>query len=128
MFGSSGLLKHPPDIRTAITHCVNSLHENTKYIFKPNIITDSSQIWIHSLVNISNINPKRIRIANQLIKLNHYPIQSQEFFRKVKMTRGAADGASSENIRNIKYFNLYDQTDGNDEVLKNIILNPPTNY
>jgi hypothetical protein len=128
MFGSGGFKKHPPDIRTAITNCENSLHENTKYIFKPNIIKDSSQIWIHKLVNISNINPKRIRIANKLIKLNHYPIQSQEFFRKVKMTRGDVSGASSENIRNIKYFNSYDKTDGNDEALKSIILNPPTNY
>ena len=129
MFGSSGLTKHPPDIRTAITHCENSLHQNTKYIFKPNIIKDSSQIWIHKLLNISNINPKRIRIANQLIKLNHYPIQSQEFFKKVKMTRGDVNNGGSENIRNIKYFNSYDQkSDGNDEELKNIILNPPTNY
>jgi hypothetical protein len=129
MFGSNGLLKHPPDIRTAITHCEKSLHENTKYIFKPNIIKDSSQIWIHSLVNISNINPKRIRVANQLIKLNHYPIQSQEFFRKVKMTRGDVSGTSFENIRDIKYFNSFDQkSDSNDEALKSIILNPPTNY
>jgi hypothetical protein len=129
MFGSNGLLKHPPDIRTAITHCEKSLHENTKYIFKPNIIKDSSQIWIHSLVNISNINPKRIRVANQLIKLNHYPIQSQEFFRKVKMTRGDVDNGGSENVRNITYFNSYDQkSNSNDEALKNIIFNPPINY
>jgi hypothetical protein len=129
MFGSNGLLKHPPDIRTAITHCEKSLHENTKYIFKPNIIKDSSQIWIHKLINTSNINPRRIRIANQLIKLNHYPIQSQEFFRKVKMTRGDVDNGGSENVRNITYFNSYDKkSDSNDEALKNIILNPPTNY
>ena len=45
------------------------------------------------------------------------------------MTRGDVDNGGSENIRNIKYFNSYDQkSDGNDEELKNIILNPPTNY
>lgn len=129
MFGSGGLKEHPPDIRTAITQCENSLHQNTKYIFKPNIIKDSSKIWIHKLVNIPNIHPRRIRVANQLIKLNHYPIQSQEFFEKVKMTRGDVLNVNVENIRDIKYFNSYDQnSNSNDESLKNIILNPPINY
>jgi len=76
---------------------------------------------------LSYIDKKRIRIANQLIKLNHYPIQSLEFFEKVKMTRGAAD--TLINVRNIDYFHNYNKnTTYYDDTLKNLILNPPKNY
>jgi len=128
MFGSDGLKEHPDDIRKAITHCDKKLWLETKYIFKPLSIKDSSSIWIHSLINIPYFNKSRIRIANQLIKLNHYPIQSLEFFQKVKMTRGAADCKNSENVRDMNYFNKYDYRDINDETLKNIILNTPPDY
>jgi hypothetical protein len=75
------------------------------------------------------ISKNRIRIANQLIRLNHYPIQSLEFFQKVKMTRGAADNYDSENVRDMNYFNRYNEnTNVCDETLKNLILNPPIDY
>lgn len=123
MFGSDGLKEHPNDIRTSITHCDKNLWTETKYIFKPLIIKDSSSIWIHNLIDIPYINKSRIRKANQLIRLNHYPIQSLDFFQKVKMTRGAADCKISENVRDMNYFNKYDYRDINDETLKNILLN-----
>ena len=63
-----------------------------------------------------------------MIRLNHYPIQSLDFFKKIKMTRGAADCKNSENIRDMNYFNKYNYHDINDETLKNIILNHKNNY
>jgi hypothetical protein len=128
MFGSDGLKEQPNDIRTSITHCKNILDKDTKYIFKPLAIKDSSSIWIHSLVNIPYMNKSRIRVANQLIRLNHYPIQSLEFFTKVKMTRGAADTIAHQNVRDMNYFKRYDFNDMNDETLKNLVLNPPLDY
>ena len=125
MFGSDGYINQPSDIRTAITHCKKNLYNETKYIFKTSIINNSSNIWIHSLININIV---RKRIANNLIKLNHYPIQSLEFFKTIKMTRGAADTQNHENIRDINYFNKYDFRDICDETLKNLLLNPPDNY
>lgn len=128
MFGSNNLKSHPTDIRTAITHSAIHLWHETKYIFKPTIIKDSSQIKIHNLENISYINKNRIRIANKLIRLNHYPIQSLEFFQKVKINRGDADNVNTDNIRDMNYFKKYDYNEFIDETLKNIILNPPANY
>ena len=128
MFGSDGLKEHPNDIRTAITHCAKNLWTETKYIFKTCVIKNSSYIGIHNLLNIPTINNNRIRIANKLIRLNHYPIQSLAFFQKVKMTRGACDTKDSENIRDMNYFNRYDFNDMNDETLKNLVLNPSINY
>ena len=128
MFGSDGCIQHPTDIRTVITHRENTLNNNTKYIFKPSVIKNSSQIWIHTLISI----PKtiRLRIANNLIRLNHYPIQSLEFFQKVKMTRGDVSGIISENVRDMNYFNSYDSKskETNDETLKNLLLNPSIDY
>jgi hypothetical protein len=45
------------------------------------------------------------------------------------MTRGAADVSWSENIRDMNYFNHYDQNKNYDDLLlKNLILNPPEDY
>jgi len=51
------------------------------------------------------VNKKRIRIANQLIRLNHYLTEPLEFFKNVKMTIGAADSPISGNVRDMNYFN-----------------------
>jgi len=127
MFGNENLTDHPPDIRTAIVHRKRPIHENTKYIFKTLAIQDSLQIGMHTLLNYPH--PTRIRIANQLIRLNHYPIQSLEFFQKVKMTRGDASTSSSDNVRDMNYFNSYNENANfNDETLKNLIESPPPNY
>jgi hypothetical protein len=128
LFGSDGHIEHPKDIRTSITHCKKDLDYDTKYIFKTHIINNSSQIGLHNLSNIGYIGKKRIRIANKLIKLNHYVIQSLDFFTKVKMTRGAADTIRHENDRDMNYFYRYDFKEINDETLKNLILNPLINY
>jgi len=128
MFGSDGHIQHPEDIRTAITHRENKLHKLTKYIFKTAIIKDGYQIRIHYLINTPKPLLKRTRIANKLIRLNHYPIQSIEYFQTVKMTRGDASCSSVDNIRDMKYFNEYDNNETNDETLKNLVLNPPEDY
>lgn len=48
-------------------------------------------------------------IAHSALNLNHYPIQSLEWFKKVKMTRGAADVPQAEHVRDLQYFQNYDQ-------------------
>lgn len=48
-------------------------------------------------------------LANAPLHLNHYALQSKGWFLAVKGTRGAADGQSSESIRDEAYFNRYDR-------------------
>jgi hypothetical protein len=127
MFGSSGHITQPNDIRRDITHCAEKLWYETKYIFKTNVLKNSSSIWIHWLNDVPYIHKKRIRYANNLIRLNHYPIQSLEFFKKVKMTRGAGDNKDADNIRDLSYFKIYDYKETTDETLKNIIINKTYN-
>jgi len=128
MFGSSGFITQPPDIRTAFTYCRKDLYDiPPKYIVKTNSIQHTSQIWVHSLLNHS-IPPHRQLNDNINIRLNHYQVQSLEFFQKIKMTRGDVDHIEKNNIRDMEYFKRNDYTEAQDETLKTLIINPPPFY
>jgi hypothetical protein len=62
-------------------------------------------IWIHEVDGFEELS----RYENNLIHLNHYPLQSLEFFQKVKMTRGDVACKEYDNIRNMDYFNEYNK-------------------
>ena len=126
MFGSDGLTEQPSDIRTGILYREEPVHVNTKYIFKTVSIPNTDHIWIHCL---ERVDESYTIIDNEQIHLNHYPIQSLEFFQKVKMTRGAADVPWSENIRDMNYFNHMNQNKTyKDLLLPELISNPPEDY
>ena len=124
MFGSNNCIKHPKDIRISLTKRVEELNFNTKYIFQTKNIYSKS-------VNIHWLNDgytNKIDLS-EIFRLNHYPIQSKDFFEKVKMTRGDADAESSDNVRDWNYFEKYNlNTDHEDNDLKNMILNTNKNY
>ena len=128
-YGSDGLIKQPEDIRTAIIHRTDDIINGNKYIFKPSSVKDSSEVWIHWLVEPGTYQKKtgiNSTDNDTKIRLNHYIIQSLEYFQKVKMTRGAADTQQNENIRTIEVFNQYTQAATiKDDILKRII---ETNY
>jgi len=120
MFGNDNLDKHPDDIRISIVNREENLHVLTKWIIQTKYI-DSDQLNIHV---ISNIEPTNSVNLSSIFKLNHYPIQSKEFFTKVKMTRGDVSSMNVEHIRDMKYFHDYNKnTTHEDTELKNLILN-----
>ena len=82
MFGSDGLIDHPNDIRTNIL-MTSGLHPLTKYIVNTKFIDKSFELNIHTP---NNQRRYKYIIENNLIHLNHYPIQSKEYFTKIKMT------------------------------------------
>lgn len=60
---------------------------------------------------IENNNHSKINnriLNNSCLHLNHYAIQSLEWFTNVKMTRGDAENVV--NVRNIQYFNAFDKS------------------
>jgi hypothetical protein len=120
MFGSDGWNEHPKDIRKDIIYRKHDFPNETKWICKTNNV-DVSNLWIHSFRNDDNL--KKIT-ENEKIHLNHYPIQSKEFFEKVKMTRGDVGTILSKDVRDWTYFNDYDKDNTYmDTVLKNMITN-----
>lgn len=61
---------------------------------------------------------------NNKIRLNHYRIQSFEYFKNVKMTRGDVSVQTNENIRDLKYFEHYTKVATiKDDLLKQIVEN-----
>jgi hypothetical protein len=90
----------------------------TKYIFQTKNI-DSEHIDAHSLLN--NVYQNSINLSD-VFRLNHYPIQSIEYYEKVKMIRGDVAGAWADNIRDWGYFNSCNEgTTYVDEDLKNMV-------
>ena len=119
MFGSNNCIEHPKDIRIDLTKRVQDLNFNTKYIFQTKNIYSRS-LEIHSLNDEYN---KKIDLS-EVFRLNHYPIQSKEYFKKVKMTRGDAYNIADDNTRDWNYFYAYNKnTYYEDNDLKNMILN-----
>jgi len=133
-YGNSGIEKHPQDIRTTFVHRFPDIDQvNTKYIFKPLAIKDSSQIWIHWLLYPNTNTPiktgKRVRTANKLIRINHYVIQSLEYFNNVKSKRGDAVCERDNKKCSTDFYNTIN-TNATffDDTLKKLVEMPPVNY
>lgn len=58
-YGSDNLINHPKDIRTQIIHRTSDIQNGQKYIFKPSSISNSSEIWIHWLVEPGTLQKNR---------------------------------------------------------------------
>ena len=118
MFGSDGNINHPNDIRTSIIYRTPNLHNNTKWICKTKNININT-INQHKIID----NNLKIITVNDNIQLNHYPIQSREFYKKVKLTRGDVESNRSENVRDWSYFEKYDENMiYKDTILKDMII------
>uniref|UniRef100_A0A6C0I4E1 Uncharacterized protein n=1 Tax=viral metagenome TaxID=1070528 RepID=A0A6C0I4E1_9ZZZZ len=128
-YGSDNLILHPDDIRTSIIHRQEDIVNGIKYIFKTSCINDTSEIWIHWLVHSGSGSLQKKILStetfdNKKIRLNHYCIQSLEYYQKVKMTRGDVSILQNENIRDINYFEYYQNISIiKDDILKQIIEN-----
>lgn len=132
IYGTSGCINQPKDIRLENVHRFPEIDPvNTKYIVKTHIILDPAQLWVHWIFYPKTRTPvksgSKVRIANNLIKLNHYVCQSEEFFKKVKSCRGDATKPGTKWTR--EFFNAHNNSATFlDETLKNIVTNPPENY
>jgi glycosyltransferase involved in cell wall biosynthesis len=116
LFGSSGYKEQPENIRKS-------------FIWR----SDGETMNVKSIVNTKNTRTldihthlceeKKRQIYLDELALNHYAIMSEEYFRKVKMTRGDASSPAGhlQTIRNMDYFEKYDHKDVRDEELKDLL-------
>jgi hypothetical protein len=77
---------------------------------------------------LSNCDPNKQCVSeeillNSMIHLNHYAIQSFEWFKNIKMTRGGANTLANEKTRTLTYFEAYDHKDTVDDELKKKRMN-----
>lgn len=126
-YGSDNLIEHPKDIRISNIHRNDDIVNGNKYIFKPKCINDSSEIWIHWLVHSGSLQKKILSTEifdNKKIRLNHYIVQSLEYWQNINMTRGDVSVPQNENVRNMDIFYSYEkEAIIKDDILKQIIEN-----
>lgn len=98
-------------LKIGVHHSETSNNRNmTSYVLQNN--------HIHPNKHFVEINEDIIE--NSALHLNHYAIQSLNWFMKVKATRGDISAANNENVRNIEYFKEYNFNDIHDNELSNV--------
>jgi hypothetical protein len=97
----------------------HSYTDNNNYITSENCNNNIVDNTDYALCKIS----EKI-LENSYLHINHYIVQSFEFFMRIKSTRGAADYIGFENIRDENYFYKADSenNDVEDLELYNLIL------
>jgi hypothetical protein len=93
-------------------------HEAVLYNYNYKLITSDG--LPHKRNSSSLVNVSEEILENSYIHCNHYAIQSWEWFRDIKITRGDAHSVTTNYIRDEKYFKGYDFNDIFDNELKNI--------
>lgn len=119
VFGSSGLLAHPSSLREGFTLRRPGLARHAKYICRTRALTAPSDLHVHKVKGPDTL---RTVTDTQRFQLNHYPIQSEAFFRSVKMTRGDASTAANDGMRDMDYFHAQDAgCDATDRKLADLV-------
>jgi len=138
LFSSNGLKQQPTSVIKSFTKRTNYdkndefqgiiKHNGLKYSLIKSIIRTKYlvNINVHSSTtlvnnNMTSNNVKRLKgepsdfclideniLKHSYLHLNHYAIQSHDWFMKIKKTRGDVDSENVDNIRDEKYFNDYD--------------------
>ena len=81
------------------------------------IFSDNSLYTAKDINFIENLNEEFL--SNSFLQLNHYAIQSWNWFSKIKMTRGDVTQSGWDNLRNKNYFDSRNFKDFEDNELKN---------
>lgn len=132
MFGSSGHITQPENVLKHFTMRLNfnkEANDTERMINCKSIMRGNQMVRIG--VHYSDVNAGGILITadnketntwslcpvsekileNSYLHLNHYAIQSWEFFSNVKMTRGDVIDSNKNGLRNKHYFDYYDHHD-----------------
>ena len=134
MFGSNGHIKQPKSIIKGFTKRQKGTSSFVKSIARSRTL---SRMGIHTHIiddkssednpkSGSNISENIILLPNITseeeiekvpLHLNHYAIQSWEWYRDIKMTRGSAITVRNDNVRTKEYFQDYDHKEIEDNEL-----------
>ncbi|MEP1198400.1 MAG: glycosyltransferase family 2 protein [Hyphomicrobiales bacterium] len=107
VFGSSGFKNHPISLRKELTLRQPYLHAHstTKWLCRTKILSPFVTVGVHKVNGGSS---SRTISDNVNLQINHYIIQSEQYFREVKMTRGDATKKSKDTIRDWDMFRSID--------------------
>jgi hypothetical protein len=124
VFGSNGHLKHPASVRTDFVmrqeRAPAQARGEQKWICRTKALRQEKNVGVHQIENACS---GKTITDNDTFQLNHYQIQSEEFFTTSKMTRGDAYKSEWNEMRTIEYFNSIDRLATiEDRVLANMVI------
>ena len=102
-FGSSGLRLQPKSIRCSFVLRGYNVSSQIKSAIRISRLGKFA-VHLHEGKPQHQLNTK----LEERLQLNHYPIQSREYFEKVKMNRGDVATKVSDQVRSWDYFIRYD--------------------
>lgn len=147
MFGSSGLVDQPQSIvgsfllreafeKTSIANLLRPKKTHSKAIVRSQFIKSFHIHFCYLQGKLKIVGPDKKHLPyprradkrsfqplskkimeNSFLHLNHYALQSKNWFLKVKCTRGSADNQAHETHRDVAYFESYNKK--SNEVLDN---------
>jgi len=119
-FGSNGHVQQPKNVVESFTK--RNWHGHTP---GPKNIINSGFCTVSLGIHESHVYGPRVNLSwqscidNPLFLVNHYQVQSEEFWRKIKMTRGDADCHHKDTDRDMKMFAELDLNECDDHTLLN---------
>jgi len=127
MFGSAGHLTQPPSIVQGFTKTWSTPKEiEVKGIVRCSNLVQF-RIHAHETLTTTTTSDGRhcstdpilpsTNLQECKLQLNHYCIQSRDFFQNVKATRGDAESAEYDTFRDMGYFQRYDRNKCSDVLL-----------
>ena len=101
-FGCPGQETHPASLRQTLTlrHAALGPYEATKWVVRTAAIGNNA-LFIHKIRGACS---SRTITDTDVLRINHYMTQSQQFWREVKMARGDASTPSGDHARTQKQF------------------------
>ena len=139
MFGSNGHITQPKSIIKGFTKRIFNKGQKTncKSIIRTTSLVKldihKSQTYNKNGISVPFNKPSvtetiyEDELETNYLHLNHYAIQSYNWFKQVKMTRGSVTSKKNDNIRTDDYFKKYDWNDIEDIELSNIKYNITSN-
>lgn len=119
MFGSSGHAQQPSSVRVGFTWRRGGVDTVDPPVnFKAVALVQHVQrlnVHVHDVWGATAPCPPGLQ-------LNHYPIQSREYFERAKIGRGDAANPAAEALRDWDYFAAYDFKDREDFALRDVAL------
>ena len=101
-FGCPGQEAHPAGLRKSLTmrHAALGPHKATKWVVRTSAIGNNA-LFIHKIRGACS---SRTITDTDVLRVNHYMTQSQEFWRDVKMARGDASTPTGDTARTQDQF------------------------
>ena len=108
IFGSSGHETQPESLRRHFVMRQERLgaHEVRKWVCRTRALRRGARLSVH---NVNKICSSKVIYDNDNLKINHYMIQSREYFENTKMTRGDVMVPRLNDSRTWAYFENIDR-------------------